>query len=72
MQRETVEWVGKEVERSEFKDRRLRPRFQRLVEDLSRNIGGGLTVACQDWANTKAAYRFLSNERVTEEEIFAG
>jgi hypothetical protein len=27
---------------------------------------------CQDWANTKAAYRFFANERVTEEDILAG
>src|SRR5271165_5023489 len=29
-------------------------------------------MVCQDWANTKAAYRFFSNERVSEEEILAG
>jgi hypothetical protein len=29
-------------------------------------------MACQDWANTKAAYRFLSNERVREDSILAG
>ena len=28
--------------------------------------------ACQDWAATKAAYRFLSNARVDEEKILAG
>jgi hypothetical protein len=28
--------------------------------------------ACQDWANTKAAYRFLSNDRVTEADILSG
>ncbi len=28
--------------------------------------------ACQDWANTKAAYRFFSNDRVGEEEILPG
>ena len=27
---------------------------------------------CQDWANTKAAYRFLDNDRVSEAEILAG
>ena len=27
---------------------------------------------CQDWANTKAAYRFLSNDRVSEADILAG
>jgi hypothetical protein len=29
-------------------------------------------MACQDWAATKAAYRFFSNERVSEQEILAG
>lgn len=29
-------------------------------------------MACQDWSNTKAAYRFLSNPRVTEGAILAG
>ena len=28
--------------------------------------------AFQDWANTKAAYRFLSNEKVSEDRILAG
>jgi len=29
-------------------------------------------MACQDWAATKAAYRFFSNDRVSEAEILAG
>ena len=28
-------------------------------------------MACQDWADTKAAYRFFSNERVDEGDILA-
>jgi hypothetical protein len=31
-----------------------------------------IPLACQDWANTKAAYRFLSNDRVNEEDILSG
>lgn len=27
---------------------------------------------CQDWANAKAAYRFFSNDRVSEADILAG
>ena len=72
MDRKVTEWVENEIEGSKFRDKRLAPRFQKLVEDLSRNIGSGLTVACQDWASMKAAYRFLSNTRVTEQEILAG
>ena len=35
-------------------------------------MGQSIPFACQDWANTKAAYRFLSNSRVTEADILAG
>ncbi len=35
-------------------------------------IGASLPLACQDWANTKAAYRFFSDDRVSEDQILAG
>jgi hypothetical protein len=35
-------------------------------------MGGSIPLACQDWANTKAAYRFFSNDRVGEGEILGG
>jgi hypothetical protein len=35
-------------------------------------IGASLPLVCQDWANTKAAYRFFSNDRVSEAQILAG
>ena len=35
-------------------------------------FGESIPLACQDWANTKAAYRFLSNDRVSEEDILRG
>jgi hypothetical protein len=31
-----------------------------------------IPLVCQDWANTSAAYRFFSNERVSEAENLAG
>src|SRR5580658_6078217 len=39
---------------------------------MSNGIGHTIPLACQDWANTKAAYRFFSNPRITEEEILSG
>ena len=39
---------------------------------MSRKLGQSIPLACQDWTNTKAAYRFLSNRRVHEERILAG
>lgn len=34
--------------------------------------GESIPLVCEDWANTKAAYRFLSNDRVSEAKILAG
>jgi hypothetical protein len=55
-----------------FKDLWLRRRFVALPSSIARTIGGSIPFACQDWANTKAAYCFLSNERVSEADILAG
>ncbi|MDB6131790.1 MAG: family transposase [Verrucomicrobiales bacterium] len=55
-----------------FGDARLDRRFKTLLDSLFRCIGGSIPLACQDWAATKAAYRFFSNPRVSEEGILAG
>jgi hypothetical protein len=39
---------------------------------LATRLGQTIPLACQDWTNTKAAYRFLSNARVDERAILAG
>src|SRR2546421_140831 len=65
-------WIEDELAGCKFADVRLEKRFRTLVERLSEGIGETITMACQDWANTKAAYRFLSNSRVDEEDILAG
>lgn len=66
------DWVDRELAECDFKDERLRKRFRMLLEQLSDGTGESIPMACQDWANTKAAYRFLSNERVSEDSILAG
>lgn len=35
-------------------------------------MGESIPLVCQDWANTKAAYRFLANDRVNESDILGG
>jgi hypothetical protein len=64
-------WVERELG-DEFPDRRLKARLRKLLGDLGRRIGGTVPAACQDWAATKAAYRFFSNPRVDEGVILAG
>jgi hypothetical protein len=65
-------WIDSELARCNFQDTRHGKRLRKLLEQFSENIGGTIPWACQDWANTKAAYRFFSNERVSEEEILGG
>src|SRR5262245_53951897 len=65
-------WVDRELGTGEFPDQRLKVRLGKLLGDLGRRIGGTLPAACQDWAATKAAYRFFSNPRVDEGVILAG
>jgi len=65
---QTNTWIDHELVGSEFRDARLNKRFRKLFDGL----GESSPLVCQDWANTKAAYRFLSNQRVNEAEILAG
>ena len=65
-------WTDRELSGCEFKDGRLGQRFRRLLQQLAEGTAESIPLACQDWANTKAAYRFLANERVTEHDILAG
>ena len=46
--------------------------FANMVEQMEAGFGESIPLACQDWANTKAAYRFFSNDRVSEEDILRG
>ena len=64
--------VEQELDGCTFPDRRLKARLGKLLGDLGRRIGGTVPAACQDWAATKAAYRFFSNPRVDEGVILAG
>src|SRR5271169_4814023 len=66
------DWVERELADCDFKDERLGKRFRLLLEQLSAGPGESIPLVCQDWANTKAAYRFLDNDRVNEAEILAG
>ena len=62
----TETWMERELAGCKFRDVRLEKRFRKLFEQLSGAPGESIPMVCQDWANTKAAYRFFSNERVSE------
>lgn len=65
-------WSDTESQASTFGDQRLQKRFRRLLGEVYDRIGGSIPYACQDWAAVKAAYRFLSNPKVSEAGILAG
>lgn len=64
--------LDKELVGCRFCDPRLGERFRKFVGQLATRLGQTIPLACQDWTNTKAAYRFLSNGRVNETAILAG
>ena len=70
--RAPAHWTDREVDEGVFKDARLGKRFRELLIQLGGGMGESIPFACQDWANTKAAYRFFSNDRVQEGDILSG
>lgn len=65
-------WTQSELTGCQFKDERLGKRFSMVLKQLAEGTAESIPLACQDWANTKAAYRFFANERVSEADILAG
>lgn len=66
------EWIDNELMGCEFEDVRHGKRLRQLVEQFSDKVGSTTPWASQDWANTKAAYRFFDNDRISEGNILAG
>ena len=65
-------WIDAETAACQFEDVRHGKRLRQLLEQLSAKTGAVTPWACQDWANTKAAYRFFGNGRISEANILAG
>ncbi len=66
------EWFGEELIGCTLADERLNKRLGKLLAQIGGAMGQSIPLVCQDWANTKAAYRFFSNDRVNEADILAG
>ena len=65
-------WFDRELATCRLGDGRLDGRLRELVARMEVGFGESIPPACQDWAGTKAAYRFFSNDRVSEEDILRG
>ena len=65
------QWAAEEFAHVELKDGRLNWRCQELASVLAQQPDVPINQACEDWADTKAAYRFFDNKKVTPEGILA-
>lgn len=63
------QWSATEFSAVEFQDVRLNRRCQALAAQLSQQPQAPVNQASDDWADTKAAYRFFQNEKVTPARI---
>jgi len=66
------DWSEQEIDSSQFKDKRIGNRFKQILSVLGSLPGESIPQVCQSWAETKAVYRFLSNERVDPQEMLSG
>ncbi|WP_029314481.1 IS4 family transposase [Acidiphilium angustum] len=65
-------WFAQEVSGCHLADERLKKRLGDLLGRIGGAVGETIPRACQDWAHTKGAYRFFSNDRVNEADIMVG
>jgi hypothetical protein len=65
------QWATEEFDQIELKDARLNQRCQRLAIAIGQQPNEPINQACEDWADTKAAYRFFDNGQVTPAGILA-
>lgn len=54
-----------------FGDERLNLRFQKILRTLLLQVECSIPQAFKQWGQTKAVYRFLSNNKVTQEKILS-
>jgi hypothetical protein len=68
---EKAEWPAAEFEGIQLGDERLQARAVKLLGQLSAQPQAFINQACEDWAGSKAAYRFFDNEQVKPEAILS-
>lgn len=66
---ETNRWVRTEFNSAELGDYRLNKRLISIVESFSAYPNASIPQATGSWKKTKGAYRFLSNPKVTHQNI---
>ena len=72
MNNATNTWFDQELTGCTLVDARRHKRLHTVLSQIGGALGQSIPLACQDWANTKAAYRFFANDRVDAADILAG
>ena len=62
-------WASDEFDEVDLGDKRLDARLVKLCDSFSEAPESPINQACEDWAETKAAYRFFQNENVDAVKI---
>lgn len=65
------QWIADEFSGMDLGDERLNKRARKLMERMSAKPTASIPMACNGWAETLAAYRFLANDEVAWEDILA-
>jgi hypothetical protein len=68
-EKEQTDWLEEEMKTLVLGEKRLEKRARKIVRDLSQNPTGSIPEMSDDWAATKAAYRFLKNETVKASKL---
>ena len=63
--------IKSEFRSADFGDARLTDRLTQIGDTLGRAPAESIPKACDDWAATKATYRFCDNETVEPKEILS-
>jgi hypothetical protein len=66
-----ISWTVGEFSKINLPDKRLNKRCQKIASDLEQQPTDPINQACEDWADTKAAYRFCDNPKVTPAKIIS-
>jgi hypothetical protein len=64
-----MNWAAEELKTIELGDARLNNRSVLLLERLAQKPSASIPGACSNWAETTAAYRFLSNDNVRWDKV---
>jgi len=70
-QAEKPSWIDHEFSSIDLADDRLNRRGRTIVSQIAQQPSASIPQACQQWNETKAAYRFLSNPRIAAAELLA-